>query len=648
MKGLKILVGYHKKGTTFYNKSTLPILLGSATQPDDIREFFQRYLYDDQGNNISNKNSYYSELTALYWAWKNLDYLNAKYIGFMHYRRFLKINEDDYFNISTLTYNLDSYTKQVEKIMGTQADLIIPKKEYVQYDWLLSAKRSFGVTVNTKILKKLSTSTYITLEEHYIYLHIPDDFYIALKIMQEKYPKIYKVAKKSIKNNSGYFCNIFVANKSIFKDMMSYLFTIMFELEKRRDGWVHKVYKHNYQKRVAGFIAERLVSIYIDYLYSQKTYRIIEKPMVVIDNNENSIINKNTMNIFSAANKHYGQPLAVMIASILYNAKPQENFSFYIFDFGIKESDKEKLLKLRKIKNFNIEYINIPHNIWVKLEHLKNVFTTCSYIDISTYARLFIAELFPKMQQCLYLDADLVVNESLQELYKYDIGNCILGGVRDALGYKSKEYKDRLNMSQDSLYVNAGVLKINIQQLKQIDIYKTILAYAKKEEMNIIFGDQDILNVIFENKICELPLKYNMNAHFFAPLREDVKLHTVEEREFYYNTANYKTMGILHYFGPNKPWKSSNDWGPNKNVWLWYWHYCKMTPHKNTLSQFCGREVKYKIRTFMESNKNNIFLKLSKRILVLIVDFLKLLCLPFKLFYNIYLYIKLYINMALK
>ena len=77
---IKILVASHKKAEMPEDGIYLPVHVGRALHPD--REF--GYQSDAEGDNISIKNPYYCELTALYWAWKNL---KADYVGLAHYRR---------------------------------------------------------------------------------------------------------------------------------------------------------------------------------------------------------------------------------------------------------------------------------------------------------------------------------------------------------------------------------------------------------------------------------------------------------------------------------------------------------------------------------------------------------------------------------
>ena len=84
---IKILVSCHKKSYVPKSKYLFPIQVGCALSDSK----YQGMYYDNEGEHISGKNKLYCELTAQYWAWKNLD---ADYYGFFHYRRYLSFQKE--------------------------------------------------------------------------------------------------------------------------------------------------------------------------------------------------------------------------------------------------------------------------------------------------------------------------------------------------------------------------------------------------------------------------------------------------------------------------------------------------------------------------------------------------------------------------
>ena len=112
---IKIIVATHKKYRMPESDMYLPIQVG-AEGKEDIG-----YERDDKGDNISSKNSTYSELTGMYYGWKNID---TEYIGLVHYRRYFatlerRRSKDPFQNILTIN--------DAKKCLR-EADIIVPSK----------------------------------------------------------------------------------------------------------------------------------------------------------------------------------------------------------------------------------------------------------------------------------------------------------------------------------------------------------------------------------------------------------------------------------------------------------------------------------------------------------------------------------------
>ena len=79
-----VIVAAHKEYQMPTGEMYLPVYVGAAG-----KKSIEGYRRDDEGENISDLNPYFGELTGLYWAWKNL---NTDYLGLVHYRRHFSSN----------------------------------------------------------------------------------------------------------------------------------------------------------------------------------------------------------------------------------------------------------------------------------------------------------------------------------------------------------------------------------------------------------------------------------------------------------------------------------------------------------------------------------------------------------------------------
>jgi len=226
MSNIKILIATQKKVSITKNDILLPIQVG--------KKLFKEKLDmqgDDEGDNISEKNSNYCELTALYWAWKNL---NTEIIGLFHYRRYFKFDNNLFpkrlYNVGT--EKLKNYIisqDRIEHILNKH-DIILSKPKISSRSIKINYKRS-----------------------HHI-----EDLEIVTDIIKNKYPSYFNTWELIInKTNKFSTYNMFICRFDIFDKYCQWLFGILFEAEKHI-----KLSPDFYQRRVFGFLGERLFWLY--------------------------------------------------------------------------------------------------------------------------------------------------------------------------------------------------------------------------------------------------------------------------------------------------------------------------------------------------------------------------------------------------
>ena len=218
-KNLAIYSVFHKTYWIPSNELYIPIQVGFA---DNIVSEEKAICRDNTGDNISEKNKSYCELTAIYWVWKNKKY---DYIGIDHYRR--------HFCITKKKDKKSCILKmfEVEKYLSPDV-VILPKK------------RHYWIETNYS---------------QYVHAHNEIDLIKTKEILKEKYPDYLDPYDEIMKKRSGHRFNMMIMPWHIFDSYCTWLFSVLFELEKRLDI---SNYSDNDQ-RVFGYVAERLLDVYI-------------------------------------------------------------------------------------------------------------------------------------------------------------------------------------------------------------------------------------------------------------------------------------------------------------------------------------------------------------------------------------------------
>ena len=256
---VKILVCYHKKAPVIRSDILEPIHVGRSVADDVTKNELADMIGDDIGDNISLKNQIYCELTGLYWAWKNPCILgNPSHIGFFHYRRLFCFKTE--FISGNLAF--DNVTPDTFEKFGWRSGCIIPVCG--EYDVILPELRDLHPKY--------------TIYEYYARAHYEKDILAVIEIIRGKYPALASYAEIILKNCSkSYYYNVFVMRRDLFDQYAFWLFDILFELEKRIDISSYD----SSQRRLFGFIAERLMTVFMLFLKSQNRFLKIKNLPVV-------------------------------------------------------------------------------------------------------------------------------------------------------------------------------------------------------------------------------------------------------------------------------------------------------------------------------------------------------------------------------
>ena len=228
-KKVTILVACHKPATVFENDVYTPIHVGRTVSK--CKDEMANMIGDDTGDNISVKNPYYCELTAQYWAWKNLD---CEYVGLCHYRR--------YFETEITVDNID-------RILGAHADVLLAKP--------LVEREYMG--------NRLCYST------------CREDVEIFMRCLQKVSPEMWKTCLKFLNGNVIYPFNMFVMRKTDFDNFAAWQFSVLEEMEK-----YVKLSGYTRMRRLYGYMAEMMLPMWCIYnnkkIISNKITPMIGQP----------------------------------------------------------------------------------------------------------------------------------------------------------------------------------------------------------------------------------------------------------------------------------------------------------------------------------------------------------------------------------
>ena len=266
-------------------------------------------------------------------------------------------------------------------------------------------------------------------------------------------------------------------------------------------------------------------------------------------------------NIVFCVNARYSELVPTVIESILLNTQ-DELFTFYVIYSSIAKNAQTYIEQTAHAFHPDHQCVFIEFHAeeaFIDKNTGKN-YATAFRNSYDAFTRIFLTDILEpyKVEKCLYLDVDLIANQSIAPLLKIlDETECVCGAT-DLVFYEKNPDTKMLT------YVNSGVLTLNLKRLRELQFKdKCITAIIQHSGENLF--DQDIINLVLDGGYIKV---IDQIFNEYRP-----KKSLVEQAV------------IIHYTGPYKPWTLENRWRAKKFYWRMY-----HAANKLTLS---GKEVNF-------------------------------------------------------
>ena len=297
--------------------------------------------------------------------------------------------------------------------------------------------------------------------------------------------------------------------------------------------------------------------------------------------------------VFFCTDDYYAVPTYIALYSLLKNYRYGRKLKVYVLtpnSFTQKNIDLFIALK-KDFSNLDIQIIGLKTNYdSVKTHNMRISSVTLYRLMIPR----FINELDKKVNKCIYIDSDVIVEGNIGEMFNIDVKNYYVAGVIDHFLSDNNHIDLKKIIKIPSLegYINAGVLIMNVKKIIDEGVSGQLEEAGYQEEY--LYNDQDAINSVFYGNIKHIPLKYNINI---SCLPDDV----LYEKYGVSNVKEAKTHPvIIHYNTWEKPWIYRH----MKTAEIW-WKYIRMQ-NETVMREF--------IEPFLKANRIPLLEEAGKKL----------------------------------
>ena len=236
------------------------------------------------------------------------------------------------------------------------------------------------------------------------------------------------------------------------------------------------------------------------------------------------------------ANGKYSKFVGTTMASIFENTLSEVTIHI-LHDSTLTDDNRDKFSWLAGRYNQHVKFYNVDELCPDEVKYLRETVDEKNPLlgGVGMFYRLLISKVFDG-DKIIYLDADIIVNLDIAQLWRIDLGDKVLGVIPEILsevngvdGMKKLFPLCRDGLADMNDYFNSGVLLINVARLRN-ETQTLIRGF----EVTMQNPDQDLLNYCFATESVKLPTTFN---RFVRNARWDGELP--QKKIYHYSGSSY-------------------------------------------------------------------------------------------------------------
>ncbi|HZK56963.1 MAG TPA: glycosyltransferase family 8 protein [Clostridia bacterium] len=275
----------------------------------------------------------------------------------------------------------------------------------------------------------------------------------------------------------------------------------------------------------------------------------------------------NKLLVVYAADNNYAKYLGISMLSLFQKNEIFDEIMVFILDYGIEDSNKEKLQNLAKKFNRRVIFKSIESAI-----STLDLNMGARKISVVSYSRLLLSSILSDhYDRILYLDCDTLVMDCLNDLWNVDLGDNPVLGVQDTV---DSHFLKKIGMESDECYVNAGVLLIDLDNWRKENLENKFIDCIKKFDGNVPHHDQGVINAVCRHRKGIVEPRYNLTSNMYSFSASTIKkLYFMDN---YYSQRELdeakRNPAIIHFTQGlvGRPWEQ-NCTHPEREKYMKVW-----------------------------------------------------------------------------